>query len=208
MFALWVGLNYSGLTPPVVYGFHCVFAVLQKLTMEEYAIIAVRRCPAVLQTWETRCPKTTTTPLIDSPFVKLFAVNASPVNRVRPTNAKAVGCALEPTTAKFAISGCQTKNHPTTAPTVAFVASVVRIISNTAISVACALTGVCTNRTIARPASTGAIVQCVKSICSVRVGPRTKCPADTPFTGTVSVNWRRTIPAVPFVKRRPKLANA
>ena len=186
----------------------CVFAVLQKLTMEEYAIIAVRRCPAVLQTWETRSPKTTTTPLIDSPFVKLFAVNASPVNRVRPTNAKAVGCALEPTTAKFAIYGCRTKNRRTTARTVAFAASVDKTILNTVTSVACASTRLCMSRTIAKPASTGATVRCVRSICSVRGVPRTKCPAVTPYTGTVSASWRRTIPVVRCAKRRPKHAIA
>ena len=182
--------------------------VLPKLIMVGNAIIAVRHCPAVLISLAIQSPRTTTTPLIDSPFAKLFVANVSLGNPARRTIVSTAVSNSEPTTATFAICGCRTKNHRTTVPIVVFVASVVETISNTATSVACALTGVCTNRTIARPASIGAIVQCVKSICSVRVGPRTKCPADTPFTGTVSVNWRRTIPAAPFVKRRPKRANA
>ena len=192
----------------VVFVFSQQTTVLPKLIMVGNAIIAVRLCPAALLSLAIQSPRTTTMPLIDSQFARLFVANVSLGNPARRTIVSTAVSNSEPTTATFAICGCRTKNHRTTVPTVVFVASVVETISNTATSVACALTGVCTNRTIARPASTGAIVQCVKSICSVRVGPRTKCPADTPFTGTVSVNWRRTIPAVPFVKRRPKRANA
>ncbi len=112
------------------------------------------------------------------------------------------------TTATFAICGCLTTKDPTTAPIVAFAASVVPRISNTVMNVACALTEVCILITIARLGSTNPTAPCVKNICSAREVHHMKCRVDMPFTGTASDNWRHMILGVRSAKRRRKRENA
>jgi len=190
-------------------------AVLPKLTMGAQGIIAVLLYPVVSQIWEIitihihkAFPKTTTTPLIDLRYAKSFAANALPANPVKPTTVSPAASNSDPTIATFATCGCPTKNHRTTASTAGSVASGDRPISNTATSVACALTRDCTNRTIARRESTAATAPSARNTSLAVAAPRTKCRAGTPFTGIVFANWQRTIRAAPCARKRRKRATA
>jgi hypothetical protein len=106
--------------------------------------------------------------------------------------------------ATFAIYGCPRKNVPTIATIVAFAASAAPKTFCIVPSVACALTNLSLNRTIANPASTNPIVPSVKNTCFPPAVPRTKCPVDTRFIGIAFGNWQRTIRAVPCVRKLRK----
>jgi hypothetical protein len=104
------------------------------------------------------------------------------------TIAKVVQFNLEPTIAIFAICSCQIANRPIIVLNADSVGWEDGSIFDTVAIVECALTRYCLTITIARRESTIQIVPCVKKICLAVDKPRTKCPVDTPFIGTVSKN--------------------
>lgn len=152
--------------------------------------------------------QTTTTRLIDLLLVRSSVDSVLLDSHPRATSASTAGSSLENIIAKLAICGCPMKSSPTTAPIAAFAASVAERTSSTVTSAACVSIALCTLRTIAKLASTGAIAPCVKNTCSARVVHRMKCRVDTRFTGSAFGNWRRMIADAPFAKRQPKLGSA
>lgn len=107
------------------------------------------------------------------------------------------------TIAASAICGYRTKRAPFIVLTAAFVVSVGLRITSIATIAAYAFICDSSTLTIVRRESTSRSVLSVRSTCSAHVLPITKCPVDTPFIGTVSVNWQNMIHAVLCAKRQP-----
>mmetsp|Transcript_25398 Transcript_25398/g.36367 ORF Transcript_25398/g.36367 Transcript_25398/m.36367 type:complete len:129 (-) Transcript_25398:529-915(-) len=120
------------------------------------------------------------------PLPKLFVVNASHASRVRPTIAEYAAYSLVIIIVSSAISGCRQKKVPTTAAIADFAASVEEKISSTALIAECASMPIYSRITTARLESTCRIVPSAKKTYSRVEVPATKCPVDTPYTGTVS----------------------
>lgn len=104
--------------------------------------------------------------------------------------------------------GCLMKSVLTIVKIVDSVASVVLRTSSTVTIAACASTELSTTITIAKTANTSPIVPSAKNTSFRLDPPVTKCPADMPFTGTVSVNSRRMIHVVPCARRLRKPRSA
>ena len=98
-------------------------------------------------------------------------------------------------------------NGPTIAPIVVFVVLAVPRIFSTVMIVACALTELSTQITIAKVENINPTVPCVKNSSLVPEVPLMKCLAVMQSIGNVSDNWQPTIPVALSAKRPPRLEN-
>lgn len=113
----------------------------------------------------------------------------------------------ESTTVIFAIYGCRPGKTPIIVSIVDFVESVVAKTLRIAMIVACVSMPCYLTITTARLVNTCPTVPYVKKTCFQVAAHPTRCPADTPFTGTAFGNSRPLIHDAPSAKRRPRRTN-